>query len=470
MTSPAWLGGFQNLQREHGFERLEVRGELPPGLCGTLFRNGGGLFDRFDERAAHWFDNVAAVSAIRFGHQSCEGAVRLVRTEGFRREEQAGRRLFGGYNTPLARPAREMLLGDTSNPAGTSVMIHRGQLLALCEGGKPLTLDEELHSGSRMDLDGLVAHAFSAHPHRVESRRATYNFGLKIGRRTTVTLYELTDAGAERRLTDFTMDGPTMNHDFAVTERHAIFLFAPYRLRMLPILLGRKGPIDAAQWLNQPAVIVVVPLDSPQRHVRIEAPPQLLEHSVRAFELGNEIVVDYTRYENVRGREDFLAGLLDGVVNAPLGAVVERMVIDPARKHVRFERVFDEAYELPTIAPGDADPNTPAYAVGFSTPDAAKQSMFDCIARLELETGKAAKHCGSSSQFFGEPLCVAAQHDPKRHYLLSLVYDAADDASHVGVFDADHVGDGPLATVHFGQPIPFGFHGTWQAARHRPRR
>jgi len=38
---------FSNLAREHGFEEVEVEGALPPGLSGTLYRNGPGIMEQF---------------------------------------------------------------------------------------------------------------------------------------------------------------------------------------------------------------------------------------------------------------------------------------------------------------------------------------------------------------------------------------------------------------------------------------
>jgi all-trans-8'-apo-beta-carotenal 15,15'-oxygenase len=459
---PSWWGGFQNLEREHGFEPLAVEGTIPEGLVGTFYRNGPGLLERFGQRSRHWFDTVAAVCAVRIGPSGCEGAVKLLRTAGFEREERAGERLFGGWDTPHARPMREMLLGDVDNPAGTSVMLHRGRLLALCEGGQPLRLDDDLESGARSGLDGLVTHGFSAHPHRVVSREATYNFGIELGRRTVVRLYEMDDAGGQRELTSFAVDRPLLNHDFAVTDRHAVFLLAPFRIRMLPLLFRGKSVMEAVEWLDQPAELVVIPLDDPSRHLRIDIAPQLLEHVVNAYERAGEIVLDYTRYPDVASRERYLSGLVRGEVAAPLGASVGRLSIDPRKRSVRESTLFDEAFELPTVAPADAaSPYRHAYAVGFSTEEAARSSMFDCVARLDVERGEVRRHVGTPAQFFGEPLFVPTP--PGSGYVLTFVYDADAGRSHVAILDAAHLEDEPVARVLLGQAIPFGFHGLWKA-------
>jgi all-trans-8'-apo-beta-carotenal 15,15'-oxygenase len=50
---PAWNNSLRSVERQHGFEPVEVKGMLPPGLRGTLLRNGPGLLERFGAPYAH---------------------------------------------------------------------------------------------------------------------------------------------------------------------------------------------------------------------------------------------------------------------------------------------------------------------------------------------------------------------------------------------------------------------------------
>ena len=49
-------------------------------------------------------------------------------------------------------------------------------------------------------------------------------------------------------------------------------------------------------------------------------------------------------------------------------------------------------------------------------------------------------------------------------YLLTIVYRSSSQTSHLAVFDAQHVSDGPIARAHFDHHVPSGFHGTWVPA------
>ena len=105
----SWARSFRDLSREHGFEPLRVEGTIPAGLEGTFYKNGAGLVGVGGERYGHWFDADGAVTGVRLQGGKAWGGVRLVRTPGLLRQERAGRRLFGGYNTPFKRPLREIL-------------------------------------------------------------------------------------------------------------------------------------------------------------------------------------------------------------------------------------------------------------------------------------------------------------------------------------------------------------------------
>jgi carotenoid cleavage dioxygenase-like enzyme len=47
--------------------------------------------------------------------------------------------------------------------------------------------------------------------------------------------------------------------------------------------------------------------------------------------------------------------------------------------------------------------------------------------------------------------------------LLTMVYDAKVDRSHVAILDAERLADGPVARAWFDHAIPYGFHGVWHA-------
>src|SRR5688572_12418416 len=127
----------RSLTREHGFEPLQVEGELPADLQGTLVRNGPGLFEQFGIRYTHPFEADGAVSAIRLdGRGGALGAVKITQGRELAEERAAGRLLYG-QAAPWHRRVRNTLRGKYKNTANTSVMMWQGRLFALMEGAKP---------------------------------------------------------------------------------------------------------------------------------------------------------------------------------------------------------------------------------------------------------------------------------------------------------------------------------------------
>ena len=463
-----WRRGFENLAREHAFEPLRIEGTLPPELRGTFYRNGPGQFDVAGERYQHWFDGDGCVVGVRLEAGKAQGAVKLVATKWRENEKKAGKRRYGGYDTPLVSVWREVLRGDNKNPANTSVMIHQDRLYALCEGGKPFEISaEDLATFGERDLDGTVVRTFTAHPHRVPARSAAYGYGLNVARKTTVDCFELPDSGACRRVAQFTVEGARMNHDFAATPKHLVFFFAPFYFSLWKMITGH-GLVSGGKYRAERGTeIVIVAIDRPNEIVRFTAPSFYMEHTVNAFERtradgGTEIVVDYVHYETNAGFEDFVKGLLPGAPKSPLASTLRRAVIDPVKRTFKSEPLLDECVELPRVAPRvEGHPHRYAYAVAFDA-----RVPPQAILKHDLQTDRVTRYAPGPEQYPGEGVFVprAGAEAEDDGFILTLVLDAKRSASRLDVLDARRIEDGPLARCHFEQALPFGFHGVWQTA------
>ncbi len=240
-----WRRALRDLGREHGFEALLVEGRLPPELTGTLYRTGPSLFSSFGRRYDHWFDGDGAVSAVRFGGGAAQGAVKLVQSAGLAAERRAKRSLHHAYGT--RPPGLRRLLPRTKNAGNTAILAHDGRVYALFEGGLPTEMAaDDLATLGESDLGGAVPLAFSAHPHAVPARNASYGFGVRYGRKTIVDLFELPDgASAARKLGEVALGSASMIHDFIATDRHLILLVPPLSLDVLRLFTGRASYSDA---------------------------------------------------------------------------------------------------------------------------------------------------------------------------------------------------------------------------------
>ncbi|MBA3541735.1 MAG: carotenoid oxygenase family protein [Deltaproteobacteria bacterium] len=449
-----------DLSREHGFEPLEVEGTLPAELRGTLFRNGPGKFGQFGRRYSHPFEADGAVTAVRFGDGQALGASRVTASAGLRDERAAGKQLYG-MSVPWLRRIGNSLGNRQKNTANTSVVMWQGRLFALMEAARPTELDpRDLSTIGETNLDGVVVSTFSAHPHRVAARRATYNFGLEYGRQTRLHTYELPDVGPARHLGAIDLPGAPMLHDFIATDTHLVVFLSPVRIDVPRMLLGLGSFRDLFKWRPELGTeIICIPIDRPTEPVRFTVEAFYQWHFANAFIASGtrdrELVIDYVRQANF----DSFYELGELAHGGPTGALaagrMHRATIDLEARTFRSEPLFDRACEFPTVAPAMAG-RTHAHTYVVLDDLAA-------VGKLDARSNTLAAHELPASQRATEALFIPrpdASTDDDGH-VLALCHDGPSDRAFVAVYDARRLPDGPLARAWFDHQVPITFHGTW---------
>lgn len=447
----------QNIRRPHGYESLRVEGVIPRGLRGTLFRAGPGLYERFGKRVGHPFEADGVVTSVRIDGDReggrATGAARIVESAGYR-EEQARQALLYSSAASWPRRCRNAWTARTKSTGNTSVMVWDDQLLALMEGARPVAMDlGELASVGETDLDGVVRGPFSAHPHRVESLRTTFNFGLRYGRIPHLDLYALPDRGGARHLGSVPAPGAGMVHDFMVTEHHALFLIGPAKLVLWRALL-QVGSFE--RWFrwdpDEGTEVLVVPLADPHASRRFRVPAFWVWHFANAWEQGERLVVDMVRYSDL----STLGEIGGRGESAP--SIYHRAVICPERDEFTSEAQWDQPTEFPKVHPRAAG-RPHRFAWMLKNWDGQGEGL----ARLDLRSGTADAWRPEPTEKASEPIPVAMpdEDDESAVWLLSLVHDDEADASHLAILDGRDVARGPIARLWFDQPIPTTYHGTW---------
>jgi all-trans-8'-apo-beta-carotenal 15,15'-oxygenase len=449
-----------DLPREHGFEPLLIEGQLPPELRGTLYRNGPGLFGQRGVRYSHPFEGDGAITAVRLDGGRAAGAVRLTQSAGLREERAAGRMLYG-FAAPWLRRLRNLATGQQKNTANTNVLWWQGRLFALMEAGLPTELDPvELATHGETDLAGTVVSWFSAHPHRVAARAATYNFGLELGRETRLHLYELPDRGQARRLGVLALHGPPMLHDFIATDTHLVFFVSPVRVDVPRMLLQLGGFEAMFRWRPELGTeVICVPIDRPHEPVRFTVDAFYQWHFTNAFSRGRALVVDHVRYPDFASFHALGQLGTGGRPGALADGRLHRAVIDLDARTLRSEPLLDRGCEFPTIAPGREGRE---YAMAYLS-----VAELAGVGKLDTATGRLASHELTAAQRVTEPLFVprpgaTAEDDG---WLVALAHDGPTDRAFLAVYDAAQLARGPIARAWFDHQIPITFHGTFVPAR-----
>ncbi len=460
---PPPTGLFNNLSREHGFELVPFHGTLPPGLEGTLFRNGAGLLEQFGRRYDHVFESDGAISALRLSGGQAQAAVRVIRSEGLLEEQAAGRHL-ASFAARWPTRVRRLHGRGLKNTANTHVVPWQGGLYALMEGDRPTRIDpKSLRTQGESDLGGVVTRAFSAHPHRVAEHQALYNFGFVPGRQPHLELMTLPDHGPARRLGQVRLDHAVMLHDFIATPRHLVFFVAPIRVVLWRMLLGIRSFTDNLRWHPEDGTeIIVVPLDTPNRPTRFRVDPFSCFHFAGAFETPEHIVVDYVRYPD----SGMLGALGDGLGltwtdrSKHAHGVLHRARIDVKRQSFTSAPLWDGSCEYPRLAPHEEGTRnrqlwlqSTRYVDGALRFAVTRADLDDDRARMQhhvLDPG----HLSSESVFAPDP-----RGEPGQGSVLTLVFDSFTQRSHVLVLDAQTLEY--QARIQLAQAIPLTFHGSW---------
>ncbi|HKA16078.1 MAG TPA: carotenoid oxygenase family protein [Myxococcota bacterium] len=462
MSEAQRFGWYEDVSREHGFEPLRVEGDLPRELAGTLYRTGPGLFGSFGRRYDHLFEGDGAISAVRFGGGSAQGAHRVVMSAGLTAERAAGRPLYGSA-APRLRRIANALRGRVKNVANTNVLAWQGRLFGLVESSRPTELaPDTLATIGETDLGGAVLETFTAHPHFTAARGATYGFGVRFGRAPALVLYELPAAGPARRIGEVALAANTVVHDFVATDRHLAFAIGPARLRALPVLLGEASADRFFAWEPERGTeIIAVPIDAPDRIIRFRTDAFFVWHFANAFERDGAIVADFVRHPDLRAvstmRDEAVRG---GAIVDMDGGDLCRAEIDLRRGAMRTESLWGEPCEFPTVDVRGAG-CARRYA-WLATTEKRPRS----IARFDFERGVAAIWTPPPGQHVSEPIfapCRAGSGECDG-WVLVLVYDERAHASRVAVLDAARPEEGPLAQAHFDHHVPLTLHGTWVAA------
>ena len=432
----------------------------PATSVATSVRNGPGQFGQHGTKYSHPFEADGAVTAIRLENGRAFGASQITKTAGLEEERAAGRMLYG-LKAPWLRRFANVMKNRQKNTANTNDMLWQGRLYALMEGAIPTELDPiDLAMRGETRLGGAIVSFFSAHPHRVASRRAIYNFGLEYGRHSRLHLYELPDVGQARHLGAVDLPGAPMLHDFIATDTHLIFFLSPVRVHVPRMLLQIGGFQDLFRWKPELGTeIICVPIDRPTEPVRFTVDAFYQWHFTNAFTRDNQLVIDYVRYPDFASFYEIGAFSSGGGYNALGNSQAHRAVIDLAARTLRSEPTLARACEFPTIAPGREGRE---HALSYLALD-----DLHGIGKLDARTGKLDEHVLPDTQRVTEPLFVPRANASREDdgWLVALSHDAPTNRAFLSVYDAARIAAGPIARAWFDHQVPITFHGTFAPAK-----
>jgi len=467
-VEPDWHRVFESMEGEHDYVIDEVEGAVPSGLRGTLYRNGPARNEIGGKPFAHLFDGDGMLSQFTIDDGRVHYRNRFVRTNHYLAERGADRPPMRGFGNQRRGGVVGNALRVPGNVANTSVTFHAGNLMALWEGGHPWRLDPDtLETIGDHDFDGRLkgAHAFSAHPKVDPLTGELFNFGVNYGRRTKIHSYRVGRDGRLDYLRPVTLPYPVMNHDFALTSKHLVFVIDPIIVRVGRFILGATSYDGALHWdPSKTTRILLVPRDGGKPRVA-ECDPFFHFHVNNAYEDGSDTVVDLVRYE------DF--GLGESLRNFSTADFGEQGRL--VRLRVSAAGAVDETdlcewkCEFPQH---DWRRTTRGHRFSYLAAGPDGGVLARGVGKVDHGSERAAIHDFGEGEVAGEPIFVPRSPDSAEDdgWLLSLVYSAREHRSRLVVLDARDVESDPVAVAHLRHHVPLGFHGTFTERVARPDR
>jgi carotenoid cleavage dioxygenase-like enzyme len=429
---------------------LKITGKLPPELNGRYFRNGSNPLPGTDP--GHSFTGQGMLHGVRIR----DGKARWYRNRWVHTP------MMDGIMPDRSDPTNSF----TNNVSNTSVIHHAGKILSLVEIGFPWELTEELESVGPWDFNGKLRTAMTAHPKLDPVTGELLFFGIGL-RPPYLTFHRVNAAGELVRSVDITVPGPTMMHDFAITENFVLWLDLPV---VFDLALTRT-PGMPYRWSDEyGARIGVMPRDGGDADVKwIDVEPGYTFHVANAHEnASGKIVLEAVGYDpaafdrvwtDLGGAATPSQALAAGRNN---GGRLHRWVLDAVAGTVSEQYLDDAAVEFPTVNDERTGRNS-RFVYAISHPVLVGNEVKPSIVKYDTEDGGRDAHVFEAHRVPGEAEFVPAPGGTREDdgWLVSIVTHDSENVAALAVIDASDVAAGPVATVHLPRRVPSGFHGTW---------
>jgi carotenoid cleavage dioxygenase-like enzyme len=464
--------GFDSVDQEYADVDLQVDGEIPGWLDGTLLRNGPGKFESDGDQFAHWFDGLALLRKFQIEAGAVTYSSRFLRTEEYRAVVEEGRLGAGQFGTSagggLLDRVKETVLPASTDNANVNVMRAGGDVLALTEVPEQVAFDPETleTEGAWAFDDDHSAHMACAHPVVDPETGATVNLYVRFGRDTEYVFTRLPAGETAREVVGtVSLEKPVYVHSFALTPDYVVLAACPLVVDLFGLLRpgGHDNFLDALDWRpERGARFVVLSRDSGEVVATPTAPPFFTFHHANAFRRGDDLVVDLVAFEDASVVSDLaLADLQAGSVRTLDGDLRRyRVPLDGGR--ATHDPIATGGLSLPRF---DERRRGQPYRYVYATRSGGEDGAPNHLVRVDCQRG-AVETWAADGTFCGEPVFVPApdseagargEVDGPNGVVLSVVLDANREQSFLLVLDAATFTE--RARAWLPHVLPFDFHG-----------
>ena len=342
-----------------------------------------------------------------------------------------------------------VMMDMKSSKANTHVMGHAGKILVLEEGHFPYVVDGQLNTVGPTDFEGALTGSFTAHPKICPTTGELLAFGYSA-LEPYLRYLRVSADGKLVQTENITVGGPTMMHDFNITQNNVIFMDLP---AVFNLELAMTGEMPIRWDESYPARLGVMPRNGNDTQVRwFDINPCYVFHPLNSYEDGDKIIIDVARFSHM-----WKASTMDFPPPE-----LWRWTIDTVSGKVHEEQVDDRPAEFPRVADSVIGmKHRYGYLAGMSQAKDPSEAS-GAILKYDRETGVRSDIEFGRGRTGGEPVFVPAANSSTEDdgYLMTYIYDASSDSSSFVIMDAASMDSTPVASIDLPR-IPGGFHGSW---------
>jgi beta,beta-carotene 9',10'-dioxygenase len=459
--------GFTTLEQETVLDELELSGELPRWLSGSLLRTGPAKFEVGEQRMRHWFDGLAMLHRFTIEDGRVSYGNRYLQSRSYRAAKEQGRMVFGEFATDpcrsLFKRVQTLFQPGKTLPDNANINVTRlgERFIAMTETPLPVQFDPHTLETAGMRPYEVPGQLTTAHPHMDRASGGMLNYAAKLGRISSYRFFAVDpDSGEPRAIGSIPVKEPAYMHSFGLTERWLVLAEFPFVVNPLSLALSGRPYIENYSWKPERGTrFTLVDRATGEASGGFQTDACFAFHHVNAYEDGDQVVVDMCAFADASVIEDlYLDRLRQGKpVQAP---ELTRFRLGLTDRSVSRERLADEQIELPRINYGRCNERPYRYVWGNAN---GAGGWLERIVKIDTHDGSA-RSWSQPGCYPGEPVFVARPEADGEDdgALLSVVLDAAAGSSFLLVLDAADLSE--VARAHVPHHIPFSFHGQFARA------
>ncbi len=332
------------------------------------------------------------------------------------------------------------------------MICHAGIFLTLDGAAPSYQITGTLETIGRWNAGGNEPVPANAHVWHDPARGELCTLSYDVEQQPYVMLRLIDAAGRIKRTVPIELPGlPTMMHDFMVTEHNVALCHGPVDFNWEAAMQG-QSPL---RWSDNErgSRYGVMPKDGDAVDIAWhETEPSFVFHFVNAFEQRDKVVFDGTHHAWL----DF--GGTSDEPTPPPGLLHTEIDLETSR--IDGHRWNDKVCEFPRF---DERHDGLATRYMYSPTTVDEATGFNGMMRVDAQNGETSTYGFGTYDSVGEPVFAP---DPSSNaeddgWVMAFVYDDASDNSHLVLWDAGAIEDGPTCRILMPRRIPEGLHVNW---------